>query len=70
MPSCNAVANGCFSGCSLPLKATMMHDCATLQRVSPNRNNACGFGSRLTDRHKARETERALTLQHVVSVSE
>ncbi|EMS61791.1 hypothetical protein TRIUR3_11889 [Triticum urartu] len=47
----------------------MMHDCATLQRVSPNRNNACGFGSRLTDRHKARETERALTLQHYAESS-
>ncbi|KAM3259353.1 hypothetical protein ACQJBY_050889 [Aegilops geniculata] len=47
----------------------MLHDYATMQRVSPNWNNACGFGSGLTDWLKARETERALTLQHYAESS-
>nr|BAK04515.1 predicted protein [Hordeum vulgare subsp. vulgare] len=51
-------------GSVLPLKRAMLNDCATVQRVSPNRNDAFGFRSGLTG-SEARETEKALlTLHH------
>ncbi|KAI4989339.1 hypothetical protein ZWY2020_036656 [Hordeum vulgare] len=54
----------------LPLKRAMLNDCATMQRLSPNRNDTFGFGSGLTG-SEARETEKALlTLHHGILIPE